>query len=74
MEFIAYCLFSFGILELMINIFVCKCFQGIPLMGWLLVITAFVVIWVASLCKILHVSVSSYRSAFLNSGDHGLFC
>ncbi|XP_022135568.1 N-acetylglucosaminyl-phosphatidylinositol de-N-acetylase-like isoform X2 [Momordica charantia] len=36
-------------------------------MAWLLVITAFVVIWVASLCKILHISVSSSRSAFLNS-------
>lgn len=37
-------------------------------MAWLLVITAFVVIWIASLCKNFHASVSSSRSAFLNDG------
>ncbi|XP_037493180.1 probable N-acetylglucosaminyl-phosphatidylinositol de-N-acetylase isoform X2 [Jatropha curcas] len=41
-------------------------------MGWQLIILSLIVLWIASLCKILHTSVSPSKTSFLsNGGDLG---
>ncbi|XP_050209511.1 uncharacterized protein LOC126660192 isoform X2 [Mercurialis annua] len=35
-------------------------------MGWILIFLSLIVLWIASLCKILHVSNSAYKTSFLN--------
>lgn len=37
-------------------------------MAWLMVIVSFFVMWIATLCKILHTTRSSSKAAFLNDG------
>ncbi|XP_028070329.1 probable N-acetylglucosaminyl-phosphatidylinositol de-N-acetylase isoform X4 [Camellia sinensis] len=42
------------------------------MMAWLTVIVSFFVLWIASLCKILHKTRSSSKATFLNNGGAGL--
>lgn len=40
-------------------------------MAWLLIISSVIVIWIASLLKILHGSYSPSKGAFLNDSNNG---